>query len=166
MIRSRRFCSSLVALFLVFVLWSCAGSSGGKATRARVPSPVSAAGPTLAMVGGQPITRHDVDSVLMAAPPSIREDYLDDPDQYKLLVERIAQQEMLYRAAMKDGIDRDSSYLADLAAQKRSLLERVQASATSDSLAREARRLGYIRPGEHLFIVKGIQSWKNAHHHR
>src|SRR6266576_7322895 len=94
MIRSRRFCSSLVALFLVFVLWSCAGSSGGKATRARVPSPRSAAGgPTLAMVGGQPITRHDVDSVLMAAPPSIREEYQDDPDQYKLLVERIAQQE-------------------------------------------------------------------------
>jgi len=56
--------------------------------------------------------------------------------------------------------------VARLAAQKRSLLERVQASATSDSLAREARRLGYIRSGEHFFIVKGIQSWKNAHHHR
>jgi len=50
-----------------------------------------------------------------------------------------------------------------LSAEKRSLLERVQASATTDSLSREARRLGYIRPGEHLFIVKGIQAWKNAH---
>jgi cell division protein FtsB len=50
-----------------------------------------------------------------------------------------------------------------LAAQKRALLERVQASATTDSLAREARRLGYIRPGEHLFIVKGIQAWKRTH---
>jgi hypothetical protein len=49
-----------------------------------------------------------------------------------------------------------------LAAQKRALLERAQASATTDSLAREARRLGYIRPGEHLFIVKGIQAWKKA----
>src|SRR5207244_9576641 len=56
--------------------------------------------------------------------------------------------------------------VSELAAQKRSLLERVEASATTRSLAREARRLGYIRPGEHLFIVKGIQSWKNAHHHR
>jgi cell division protein FtsB len=55
------------------------------------------------------------------------------------------------------------SEVAQLAAEKRSLLERVQASATADSLAREARRLGYIRPGEHLFIVKGIQAWKNAH---
>jgi cell division protein FtsB len=53
--------------------------------------------------------------------------------------------------------------VSQLAAEKRALLERVQASATSDSLAREARRLGYIRPGEHLFIVKGIQAWKNAH---
>jgi hypothetical protein len=53
--------------------------------------------------------------------------------------------------------------VARLAAQKQALLERVQASATSDSLVREARRLGYIRPGEHLFIVKGIQAWKNAH---
>jgi hypothetical protein len=53
--------------------------------------------------------------------------------------------------------------VARLAAQKRELLERVQASGTTDSLAREARRLGYIRPGEHLFIVKGIQAWKKAH---
>ena len=50
-----------------------------------------------------------------------------------------------------------------LTAQKRALLERVQASATTGSLAREARRLGYIRPGEHLFIVKGIQAWKKTH---
>ena len=25
-----------------------------------------------------------------------------------------------------------------------------------------ARRLGYIRPGEHLFIVKGIKAWERA----
>jgi hypothetical protein len=51
----------------------------------------------------------------------------------------------------------------ELAAQKRDLLGRVHASATTESLAREARRLGYIRPGEHLFIVKGIQAWERAH---
>ena len=54
------------------------------------------------------------------------------------------------------------SEVAQLAAEKRALLERVQASATADSLAREARRLGYIRPGEHLFIVKGIKAWQKA----
>jgi cell division protein FtsB len=50
-----------------------------------------------------------------------------------------------------------------LAAERRALRDRLQFSASSDALAREARRLGYIRPGEHLFIVKGIQAWKKAH---
>jgi cell division protein FtsB len=50
-----------------------------------------------------------------------------------------------------------------LANEKRALQDRLQFSASSDALTREARRLGYIRPGEHLFIVKGIQAWKKAH---
>jgi cell division protein FtsB len=53
--------------------------------------------------------------------------------------------------------------VARLAAQKRDLQQRLQFSASSDALTREARRLGYIRPGEHLFIVKGIQAWRKAH---
>jgi cell division protein FtsB len=50
-----------------------------------------------------------------------------------------------------------------LATEKRALADRLVFSASSDALAREARRLGFIRPGEHLFIVKGIQAWKKAH---
>jgi cell division protein FtsB len=50
-----------------------------------------------------------------------------------------------------------------LANEKRGLADRLQFSESSDALAREARRLGYIRPGEHLFIVKGIQAWKKLH---
>jgi hypothetical protein len=50
-----------------------------------------------------------------------------------------------------------------LSTEKRLLQDRLQFSASSDALAREARRLGFIRPGEHLFIVKGIQAWKKAH---
>ncbi len=50
-----------------------------------------------------------------------------------------------------------------LATEKRVLADRLEFSASSDALAREARRLGFIRPGEHLFIVKGIQAWKKAH---
>src|SRR4051794_14387399 len=50
-----------------------------------------------------------------------------------------------------------------LATERRALRDRLQFSASSDALAREARRLGYIRPGEHLFIVKGIQAWRKAH---
>ena len=53
--------------------------------------------------------------------------------------------------------------VAQLAAQTRELQQRVQASARLDSVARQARQLGYIRPGEHLFIVKGIKAWERAH---
>ena len=50
-----------------------------------------------------------------------------------------------------------------LAAERHELQQRLHASATLDNLAREARRLGYVRPGEHLFIVKGIKTWQKAH---
>jgi hypothetical protein len=50
-----------------------------------------------------------------------------------------------------------------LATQKRVLGDRLQVSQSTGALAREARRLGFIRPGEHLFIVKGIEAWKRLH---
>jgi cell division protein FtsB len=56
-----------------------------------------------------------------------------------------------------------SAEVGRLAAEKRALEDRLQFSASSDALTREARRLGFIRPGEHLFIVKGIQAWRKAH---
>jgi hypothetical protein len=43
-------------------------------------------------------------------------------------------------------------------------LQRLVAASTSDAeLAREARRLGLVKPGEHLFIVKGINRWRRHH---
>ena len=50
-----------------------------------------------------------------------------------------------------------------LAAQKRVLLGRLAFSTSTEALAREARRLGFVRPGEHLFIVKGIPAWRQRH---
>lgn len=32
----------------------------------------------------------------------------------------------------------------------------------TDSLEREARRIGYVKPGERLFVVKGIPAWRRA----
>jgi hypothetical protein len=44
---------------------------------------------------------------------------------------------------------------------EKALFERQLGSSTSPAtLAREARRLGYVRRGEHLFIVKGIEEWR------
>ena len=47
--------------------------------------------------------------------------------------------------------------------QERRALERKLATAATDTaLIQEARRLGYVKPGEKLFIVKGIEAWKRA----
>jgi cell division protein FtsB len=43
-------------------------------------------------------------------------------------------------------------------------LQRHIAQLGSDSqLVREARRLGLVKPGEQLFIVKGIPVWRRKH---
>ena len=47
-----------------------------------------------------------------------------------------------------------------LQAEKTVLQRRLGSSTSVATLAREARGLGYVRPGEHLFIVKGINRWR------
>ena len=39
---------------------------------------------------------------------------------------------------------------------------RLVNSTSVDSIEREARRIGYVRPGERLFVVKGIPAWRRA----
>ena len=47
--------------------------------------------------------------------------------------------------------------------QERSRLQvRLTQSATVEALSREARRMSLVRPGERLFIVKGVQEWRRA----
>jgi len=48
-----------------------------------------------------------------------------------------------------------------LKVQRTTLQHQLGSSTSVATLAREARaRLGYVRPGEHLFIVKGINEWR------
>ena len=47
--------------------------------------------------------------------------------------------------------------------QHRRLKRLVVASSTEAELSREARRLGLVKPGERLFIVKGIDRWRKQH---
>ena len=48
--------------------------------------------------------------------------------------------------------------------REKMVLERRLAAQTSNRvLLGEARRLGYVQPGERLFIVKGIPEWRRAH---
>jgi cell division protein FtsB len=47
--------------------------------------------------------------------------------------------------------------------QTRSALQLRLANSTSvTATEREARRLGYVRPGEQLFVVKGIEAWRRS----
>src|SRR5438309_11906253 len=47
-----------------------------------------------------------------------------------------------------------------LRADKSRLEHRLGSSTSIATLAREARALGYVRPGERLYIVKGINHWR------
>jgi len=44
--------------------------------------------------------------------------------------------------------------------QKSGLERELDASTSVGTLSREARALGYVHPGEHLFIVKNIDAWR------
>ena len=56
-----------------------------------------------------------------------------------------------------------SAEVAELRAERARLQRRLEASATTAALAREARQMNLVRPGERLFIVKGIPEWRRAH---
>ena len=47
-------------------------------------------------------------------------------------------------------------------AEKSRLEERLADSTTVAALAREARRMSLVRPGERLLIVKGVREWRRA----
>jgi cell division protein FtsB len=49
-----------------------------------------------------------------------------------------------------------------LHAERRALERKLATATSSAALIREARRLGYVRRGERLFIVKGLEAWQRA----
>ena len=56
-----------------------------------------------------------------------------------------------------------SAEVRALRAQNRALEAQLSTSAQHEALVRQARRLGLVKPGERLFIVKGIGPWLRAH---
>jgi cell division protein FtsB len=44
--------------------------------------------------------------------------------------------------------------------EQTALQRKLREASTPAALAAEERLLGYIRPGEHLFIVKNIRQWR------
>ncbi|HEY1318557.1 MAG TPA: septum formation initiator family protein [Gaiella sp.] len=53
--------------------------------------------------------------------------------------------------------------VAMLRAERARLATRLEDATSVEGLARQARRIGYVRPGEHLFIVEGTAAWAKQH---
>ena len=74
---------------------------------------------------------------------------------------------LLYYRPLKAYVDargelgRRDAVVQKLQADKARLEHRLHGSTSLAILAREARALGYVRPGERLYIVKGIPQWRH-----
>jgi cell division protein FtsB len=62
----------------------------------------------------------------------------------------------------RDTLAQRSTEVRSLRAERRTLERRLAAAGTNEALIRQARRLGLVRPGERLFIVKGIEAWRRG----
>jgi len=77
---------------------------------------------------------------------------------------------LLYYRPLHDYLDARSQRAVRLAAvrqlqkEQASLQRRLRRASSLPVLAREARTLGYVLPGEHLFIVKDIPQWRRRQH--
>ncbi len=73
---------------------------------------------------------------------------------------------LLYYRPIKGYIDaqgqlgQGKQVVQKLRADKLRLEHRLVSSNSIATLAREARALGYVRPNERLYIVKGINDWR------
>lgn len=72
---------------------------------------------------------------------------------------------LLYARPLRSYVDtkhelaRKAADVRALKAEKRELQHRLALSSTGEVLTDQARLLGLVRPGERLFIVKGISAW-------
>ena len=47
-----------------------------------------------------------------------------------------------------------------LTEERKRLQQQIASVGTGGALVREARRLGLVKPGERLYIVRGIDAWR------
>ena len=63
----------------------------------------------------------------------------------------------------RDALDQRAAEVESLRAEREALRRRLAEADTPEALIREARLLGFVKPGERLFIVKGIDAWRREH---
>jgi cell division protein FtsB len=63
----------------------------------------------------------------------------------------------------RDRLHARNAQVEALKVERSRLEKRIAQVGTSSQLVSEARRLGLVKPGERLFIVKGIPAWRKHH---
>jgi cell division protein FtsB len=63
----------------------------------------------------------------------------------------------------KHELDASHADVQALRAEQAKLQRQLSQLGSKAQLVREARRLGLVKPGEQLFIVKGIPAWRKKH---
>jgi cell division protein FtsB len=66
----------------------------------------------------------------------------------------------------KQELERRAAEVRELEDERLALARRLAGAEDDASVERHARRLGLVRPGERLFIVKGIDDWRRAKRRR
>jgi cell division protein FtsB len=73
---------------------------------------------------------------------------------------------LLYYRPLKSYVETRSALqerqaeVRELHAKRDELARRLEEADTPEALTRRARKLGLVKPGEQLFIVKGIEEWR------
>jgi cell division protein FtsB len=66
----------------------------------------------------------------------------------------------------KRELERRAAEVRELEEERNALARRLASAEDSTAVERHARRLGLVRLGEKLFIVKGVDAWRRSNRHR
>ena len=75
---------------------------------------------------------------------------------------------LLYAGPLRSYYDKrelvrsEHAQVALLRSQHAELKRKLERATKTEAVERAARRLFYVKPGERLYIVKGIDGWKHA----
>lgn len=60
----------------------------------------------------------------------------------------------------RSSVEERKAEVRELRAKRDELARRLEEADTPEALARRARKLGLVKPGEELYIVKGLEEWR------
>jgi hypothetical protein len=63
----------------------------------------------------------------------------------------------------RDEVAQRAAEVRQLRAERQVLRSGFAVTSTELTLAREARQLGYVRQGERLFVISGVERWRRTH---